>query len=59
MLTKFVQARVVKDAASLTEIPFKTRENHFKDYDLEIGMKAREVLDQCQSTHESEKDPME
>ena len=48
-----------KDATSLTEILFETRENHLDDYDLEIGMKAKEVLDQCQSTRESEEDSME
>ena len=59
MLTKFVKARLVKDTTSLIEVPFERRENQLEDYDLEIGMKAREILDQCQSTCECEEDPME
>ena len=50
MLTRFLKARVVKNATSLTEVPFEARENQLEDDDLECGMKAREVLNQCQST---------
>ena len=58
-LTKFVKARVVKDAASLMEVPFEPRENQLEDGDLEIGLKTTEVIHQCHSTSESEADPME
>lgn len=59
MLTKFAKARVVKNAASLTEVPFEASGSQLEYDDLEIGMKARELLNQCRSSHEDAADGVE
>jgi hypothetical protein len=59
ILTKFVKACIIMDCRRLVDVPFENQENQV---DIEIGTKAREVIDQCQSTHASDiesEDPLE
>ena len=62
MLTKFVKACIIMDCRRLVDVPFENQENQVENNDIEIGTKAREVIDQCQSTHASDiesEDPLE
>ena len=46
----------------MVDVPFENQENQVENNDIEIGTKAREVIDQCQSTHASDiesEDPLE
>ena len=62
ILTKFVKACIIMDCRRLVDVPFENQENQVENNDIEIGTKAREVIDQCQSTHASDiesEDPLE